>query len=119
VEGSHGQAHIPDKARSTKECVASSHQAILDDKYMIQEIIERALKLFYNANTGRYIYYYVDDAGEEWAVFIRNYQKDLYKLRTAYRVDCPPPYKCRKDGSDHLTIIGKWLCEEFVQISIY
>jgi hypothetical protein len=119
VEGSHGQAHIPERAQSTKECVASSHQAILDNKYMIQEIIERALKLFYNANTGRYIYYYVDDAGEEWAVFIRNYQKDLYELRTAYRVDCPPPYKCRKDGSDHLTIIGKWLCEEFVQISIY
>jgi hypothetical protein len=88
-------------------------------KYMIQEIIERALKLFYNANTGRYIYYYVDDAGEEWAVFIRNYKKDLYELRTAYRVDCEPPYKCEVDKEDYFTIIDKWLCEKFVQISIY
>jgi hypothetical protein len=119
VEGSYGQAHIPERAQSTKECVASSHQAILDNKYMIQKIIEPALKLFYNANTGRYIYYYVDDAGEEWAVFIRNYQKDLYELRTAYRVDCPPPYKCKPKNQEFLTIIEKWDCEGFKLISIY
>ncbi|MBU7039066.1 MAG: hypothetical protein HXS52_14150 [Theionarchaea archaeon] len=119
VEGSYGQAHIPQRAQSTKECVASSHQAILDDKHMIQEIIERASKLFYNAKTGRYIYYYVDDAGKEWAVFIEKYYKGFYQLISAYRVDCPPPYKCREDGSNRLTIIAKWLCEKFRQISIY
>jgi hypothetical protein len=119
VEGSYGQAHIPQEAKSEDKCVASSHQATLDNKYMIQEIIERPLKLFYNADTGQYIYYYVDDAGKEWAVFIRKYWKEFYELRTTYRVDCEPPYKCRKDGSDQLTIISKWLCEEFVQISIY
>jgi hypothetical protein len=119
VEGSHGQAHIPQRAQSKTECVASSHQAILDDKHMIQEIIERALKLFYNADTGRYIYYYVDDAGEEWVVFIGNYKKDLYELRTAYRVDCPPPYKCKPKNKEFLTIIEKWFCEGFKLISIY
>jgi hypothetical protein len=119
VEGSYGQAHISNEAKSEDKCVASSHQAILDDKHMIQEIIERALKLFYKAETGQYIYYYVDDAGKEWAVFIRKYWKDYYELRTAYRVDCKPPYKCRRDGSDQFTIIDKWLCERFEQISIY
>ncbi|MGC1120424.1 MAG: hypothetical protein WBA22_04960 [Candidatus Methanofastidiosia archaeon] len=119
VEGSYGQAHIPQRAKSKTKCVASSHQAILNDKHMIQEIIERASKLFYNANSGRYIYYYVDDAGKEWAVFIEKYYKDLYQLITAYRVDCRPPYECREDGKDYSTIIGKWLCEKFKQISLY
>ena len=119
VEGSYGQAHIQDRAQSKTKCVASSHQAILDDKHMVREIIERALKLFYNAATGRYIYYYVDEAGGEWAVFIEKYYKDYYQLITAYRVDCDPPYECRKDKSKKLTIIDKWLCEQFVQISIY
>lgn len=119
VEGSYGQAHIPDRAKSNKKCVASSHQAILDDKHMIQEIIERASKLFYKASTGRYIYYYIDDTGKEWAVFIRNLKKDLYELRTAYRVDCYKHY-CKEDKEYYTSIIDKWLtCEKFILISIY
>jgi hypothetical protein len=69
--------------------------------------------------TGQYIYYYVDDAGKEWAVFIEKYFKDYYELRTAYRVDCPGPYECEEDGKDYNTIIAKWLCEKFKQISLY
>jgi hypothetical protein len=116
VEGSYGQAHIPDKAKSEDKCEASSHQAILDDKYMIQKIIERAPKLFYNARLERYIYYFVDSAGKEWAVFIELYENKYYQLITAYRVDCPPPYKCGKKN-EYPTIIEKWDCEGFVPIS--
>ncbi|MBU7023601.1 MAG: hypothetical protein HXS40_05485, partial [Theionarchaea archaeon] len=119
VEGSYGQAHIPERAKSEDECEASSHQAILDDKQMIQEIIERPLKLFHNAGMGQYIYYYIDDAGKEWAVFIRKYYKEFYELRTAYRVDCRPPYICNTAKDKYSTIVGKWLCEGFKLISPY
>jgi hypothetical protein len=117
VEGSYGQAHIPDKAKSEDKCEASSHQAILDDKYMIQKIIERAPKLFYNESLERYIYYFVDSAGKEWAVFIELYEYKYYQLITAYRVDCPPPYKCGIKNKEYPTIIEKWDCEGFVLIS--
>ncbi|MBU7048458.1 MAG: hypothetical protein HXS54_18655 [Theionarchaea archaeon] len=116
VEGSYGQAHIPQRAESDDECTASSHQAILDDKYMIQEIVTNALKLLYNKYSGRYIYYFIDDSGKEWGVFIRKWgETKYYELRTAYRADCGPPFTCkdREFGS----ILGKWLCEGFEVIS--
>jgi len=82
VEGSYGQGHIAEQAESDENpCIRSSHQAILDDKYMTQDIVKYALKLFYNEGTGQYIYYYVDDAGKEWAVFIKKYAKKEF-LRT-------------------------------------
>ncbi len=121
VEGSYGQGHIAERAESGKDpCIRSSHQAILDDKYMIQEIVMHPEKLFYNKNTGQYIYYYVANAGKEWAVFIEEYENKYYELITAYKVDCGPPYKCRdKSGEIHEfeTIIKKWICEGFILIS--
>lgn len=119
VEGSYGQGHIAERAESGEDpCIRSSHQAILDDKYMIQDIVMNALKLFRNEGTGQYIYYYVDNAGKEWAVFIRKYAgKKFYELRTAYRVDCKPPYKC--GGEEFETIIEKWICEGFKLISLW
>jgi hypothetical protein len=118
VEGSYGQAHIPKRAKSDDECTASSHQAILDDKYMIQEIVTNALKLLYNKNSGQYVYYFIDDSGKEWAVFIRKWgETKYYELRTAYRADCGPPFKCDADGKTYNTIFEKWLCEEFKVIS--
>ena len=93
VEGSYGQGHIAERAESDEDpCIRSSHQAILDDKYMIQETVMNASKLLYNEGTGQYIYYFVDDTGKEWAVFIKKFgNTEYYELRTAYRVDCPPP----------------------------
>jgi len=119
VEGSYGQRHITERAESDENpCIRSNHQAILDDKYMIQEIVMNASKLLYNEGTGQYIYYYVDDTGKEWAVFIREYAKNkFYELRTAYRVDCKPPYKC--GGKDFNTVIKKWICEGFQLISLW
>jgi hypothetical protein len=120
VEGSYGQGHIPQRAKSKDECIASSHQAILDDKYMVQEIVVNALKLFYNQGTGQYIYYYLDDDGKEWAAFIKKWGKTkFYELRTAYRVDCPPPYECKTTGEKFSTIIDKWFCEGFKLINLW
>jgi hypothetical protein len=114
VEGSYGQAHIPQRAESKNQCVASSHQAILDDKYMIQEIVTNALKLLYNKYSGQYIYYFIDDSGKEWGVFIRKWgETKYYELWTAYRADCGPPFKCDVDGNSYNTILDKWFCEGF------
>ena len=74
MEGSYGQTHIPKRAKSKEPCEASSHQAVLDNEYLIQDIVVYALKLYYNQYTGQYIYYYVDDFGKEWVVFIE-YEK--------------------------------------------
>jgi hypothetical protein len=30
-----------------------------------------------------------------------------------------PPYRCAKDGEDYSTVIGKWLCEGFIQIGFW
>lgn len=119
VEGSYGQGHITERANSKEKCIASSHQAILDNKYMIQEIVKWASKLFYNKETGQYIYYLIDDAGKEWAIFIEKYEYKYYQLITAYRVDCPSPYRCKTDGKDYPTIIEKWICEGFKLISLW
>ena len=120
VEGSFAQGHIPERAKSKNPCVASSHQAVLDNKYIIQDIVVHALKLYYNHGTGQYIYYYLDDAGREWAAFIRKWGKTkFYELRTAYRVDCPPPYECKTTGQKFNTVIGKWLCEGFKLIGLW
>jgi hypothetical protein len=119
VEGSYGQAHITERAESKDPCIASSHQAILDTKYMIQDIVVYALKLLYNEDSGQYIYYYIDDSGKEWGVFIRKYKDKYYELRTAYRVDCGPPFKCGVDGKNYNTIIDKWICEGFRLISLW
>jgi hypothetical protein len=116
VEGSYGQAHIPERAKSEDECTASSHQAVLDNKYMIQEIVTNAFKLLYNKYSGQYIYYFIDESGKEWGVFIRKWgETKYYELRTAYRADCGPPFTCkdREFGS----ILDKWLCEGFEIIS--
>jgi hypothetical protein len=116
VEGSYGQAHIPKRAKSDDECTASSHQAILDNKYMIQEIVTNALKLLYNKNSGQYIYYFIDESGKEWGVFIRKWgETKYYELWTAYRADCGPPFKCK--DKEFGSILDKWLCEEFKVIS--
>jgi len=88
--------------------------------FPIQKIVMHAEKLFYNKNTGQYIYYYVNNAGKEWCIFIEEYENKYYELITAYRVDCGPPYKCRdRNGKVHEfeTIIKKWLCEGFILIS--
>ncbi len=121
VEGSYGQGHIPDRAESKDECIASSHQAILDDKYMIQKIVKNATKLFFNPNNGQYVYYFVDSAGKEWAVFVEEYENKYYELKTAYRADCAP-FVCKdKNGIIHeyYQIIEKWLCEGFQLISLW
>ncbi len=121
VEGSYGQGHITDRAKSSNPCVASSHQAILDDKYKIQEIVVHALKLLYDENSGQYVYYYVDNMGKEWAVFIEEYENRYYQLITAYRADCSPFTCIDKDGTKHeyFKIIEKWLCEGFKLISLW
>jgi hypothetical protein len=119
VEGSYGQGHIEERAEWNNKCIASSHQAILDDKYMIRNIIKWGSKLFYNQNSGQYIFYYVDEIGKEWCVFVEEYENDYYQLITAYRVDCPSPYRCRTDGNDYPTIIEKWICEGFKLISFW
>ncbi|KYK37679.1 MAG: hypothetical protein AYK18_18250 [Theionarchaea archaeon DG-70] len=117
VEGSYGQGHIAERAESGKDpCIRSSHQAILDDKYMTQKIVMHASKLLLNPNNGQYVYYFVDDAGKEWAVFIEEYENKYYQLITAYRADCAP-FRCRKDNKDYSSILEKWLCEGFIQIS--
>ena len=85
VEGSYGQGHIAERAQSKDECIKSSHQAILDDKYMIQKIVMHAEKLFYNRGNGQYIYYYVVN-GKEWCIFVEEYENKYYQLITAYRV---------------------------------
>ncbi|MBU7046477.1 MAG: hypothetical protein HXS54_08575, partial [Theionarchaea archaeon] len=120
VEGSYGQAHIPQRAESTNPCIASSHQAILNDKYMIQEIVTNAVKLLYNEDAGQYVYYFIDDSGKEWGVFIRKWgETKYYELRTAYRADCGPPFKCDVNGKNYDTIIDKWICEGFKLISLW
>ncbi|MGD2249796.1 MAG: hypothetical protein PVF58_15415 [Candidatus Methanofastidiosia archaeon] len=119
VDGSYGQKHIKKRSQSDEPCIQSSHKAILNDKYMIKTIVEKAQKLFYNKEFGQWIYYYVDARGKEWTVFIRKYgNENFYELRTAYRVDCPPPYECKPTGEEFTTIIGKWLCEGFKLINI-
>lgn len=118
VEGSYGQGHIAERAQSKNKCIASSHQAILDDKYMIQKIIVHALNLLYNGNSGQYVYYYVDSLGKEWAVFVEEYENDYYQLITAYRADCAP-FRCRKDNKDYNSIFEKWLCEGFKLVSLW
>lgn len=115
VEGSYGQGHIEERAKSKEPCIASSHQAILDDKYMIQEIVVHALKLLYNENTGQYIYYYVH-SGKEWGVFVEEYENRYYQLITAYRADCSP-FKC--EGKEFNTVLEKWICEGFKLISFW
>ncbi len=118
VEGSYGQGHIAERAQSKDKCIAGSHQAILDDKYMIQKIIVHALNLLYNGNNGQYVYYYVDSLGKEWAVFVEEYENDYYQLITAYRADCAP-FRCRKDNEDYNSIFKKWLCEGFKLVSLW
>jgi hypothetical protein len=120
VEGSYGQGHIEQRAQSKKECIASSHQAILNDKYMIRDIVVHALRLFHNEYNGQYIFYYVDSAHKEWCVFVKKWGKtQFYELRTAYRMDCPPPYMCENTGKGYDTIIEKWICEGFKLISLW
>ena len=120
VEGSYGQGHIPKRAESNEPCIASSHQAVLDNEYIIQDIVVHALKLLYNKYSGQYIYYYIDDSGKEWGVFIRKWGKTkYYELRTAYRADCGPPFECEVDGNSYNTIIDKWICEGFKVISLW
>jgi hypothetical protein len=118
VEGSYGQGHIEQRAQSDDKCIRSSHQAILNDKYMIRDIVVHAVRLFYNEYNGQYIYYYVDSSHKEWCVFMKKWGKtQFYELRTAYRVDCGPPYTCK--GKDYNTVIEKWICEGFKIISPY
>jgi hypothetical protein len=121
VEGSYGQGHIEKRAQSHKECTASSHQAILDDKYMIQKIIVHAAQLLLNPHTGQYVYYYVDDLGMEWAVFVEEYENDYYQLITAYRADCSPHICIDINNEKHefQRIIKKWLCEGFKLVSLW
>jgi hypothetical protein len=117
VEGSYGQGHIEQRAQSDDKCIRSSHQAILNDKYMIRDIVVHALRLLYNEHTGQYVYYYIDGSGKEWGVFIREYENRYYQLWTAYRADCGPPFYCGDDKFP--TIIGKWICEGFKLISLW
>ena len=62
--------------------------------------------------------YYIDDFGKEWGVFIRKWGKTkYYELRTAYRADCGPPFRCKE--KEFNTILEKWLCEGFEVISLW
>ena len=81
-----------------------------------------ALKLLYNEDSGRYVYYYIDASGKEWGVFIRKYKDEYYELRTAYRADCGPPFECIDENGirhEYSNILGKWLCEGFKLISMW
>jgi hypothetical protein len=118
VEGSYGQAHITERAQSKDECTASSHQAILDDKYMIQEIVTYASKLFYHKDVRQYLYYYTDNVGKEWIVIVREYKNRYYQLITAYRVDCLGPYECGEKPPVQ-TYIDKLLCDGFRLINLW
>jgi hypothetical protein len=116
VDGSYGQGHITERSQSSEKCIKSSHRAILDNPYQITKIIYNAKKIFYNSTTGQYIYYYIEK-GKEWVVFTRKYRNtEFYELRTAYRADCPGPYKCIINGIYYNTLIDKWICEGFILI---
>ncbi|MBU7043242.1 MAG: hypothetical protein HXS47_06585 [Theionarchaea archaeon] len=118
VDGSYGQGHIVARAQSDQDpCIRSSHQAILDDKYMISKIIYNAKKIFYNPDTMQYIYYYIEN-GKEWVVFTKKYgNTGFHELRTAYRADCPGPFKCTTDQKYYDSLINKWICEGFKHIN--
>ena len=121
VEGSYGQGHITERAESGKDpCIRSSHQAILDDKYMIQDIIMHAHELLYNPSSGQYVFYFKQFLGDklvEWAVFVEEYENDYYQLITAYKADCKP-FMC--GGKKYKTILEKWIeCEEFELVSFW
>jgi len=81
-----------------EKCINGSHQAILDDKYMIRKIVKNATKLLLDPNNGQYVYYFVDDLGKEWTVFVEEHENKYYQLRTAYMADCFP-FVC-KDKND-------------------
>ncbi len=99
VEGSYGQGHIIKQAKKDG-CTGSSHDAILKNPYLIGDIVNNALRLFYYSDLGQYLYYFMDAEGKEWVVIIRKYGSTKnYELVTAYRVDCTLPEECKpKDG---------------------
>lgn len=120
VEGSQGQAHITERAKSSNPCTASSHQAVLDDKSMITQIVVHALELLYHPDVNQYLYYYVDGMRKEWVVIVREYESGYYELITAYRADCTP-YLCKEsDGEIRRvdTYLEQLMCEGFTEISL-
>lgn len=121
VDGSYGQGHIQKKAQSSEEpCTRSSHQAIIDDKYMIGDIVRNAEKLLYHPGANQYLYYYKSFLNE-WAVIIEEWGSyGIYELITAFRADCPLPEECKK--GDDMVPVHSYLdvldCQGFKLISI-
>jgi hypothetical protein len=121
IDGSFGQGHIEARAQSEQDpCIRSSHQAILNDKYMISRIANSPNKIFYHLEANEYLFYFIDEMKKEWAVFIREYKNTgIFELRTAFRIDCPSPHICiNKEGRiyEYDTIIEKWICQGFIEI---
>jgi hypothetical protein len=59
----------------------------------------------------------MDSSGKEWGVFIKEYKNKYYELRTAYRVDCGPPFRCK--DREFNSILDKWICEGSKVISLW
>ncbi len=122
VDGSYGQGHIQDQAKSDDKCVRSSHEAITNDPYKIKKIVEKAEKLLYNQYTGRYLYYFTNWAGE-WVVVIEEFGGyGIFELITSFRVDCPLPEKCTKLNGEIIPV-NSYLdvldCQGYVPVNIF
>ncbi len=108
-------AHIQDGAQREEKCERWSHQAILDDPWRIRFAIEH-VNLLFKSPMGQY-FYYAADGKDEWVVMVKAMEKRKGRVGTAYRVDCAPPYLCRRDNKYYWTILEKWLiCEKFILI---
>lgn len=111
-------AHIQDGAQREEKCERWSHQAIVDDPWQIQQVVQKTQRLYINPANRQYFYYYVDNIGKEWVVVVKELAKGYGELRSAYRIDCFS-FPCKKDGVviDYDTILEKWMdCEGFILI---
>jgi hypothetical protein len=100
VEGSYGQGHIIKKSQNKEPCIKSSHQAVLDNPYKINEVVKKAQKLLYQPTSGKYGFVFKPFLRKEWVVIIREYSPGtaIYELVTAFRADCGPPYLLEQGG---------------------
>ncbi|MGC1121959.1 MAG: hypothetical protein WBA22_12790, partial [Candidatus Methanofastidiosia archaeon] len=108
VEGSYGQGHIIQRSQDEDQdpCIRTSHQAVLDNPYKINEVVKKAQKLLYQPTSGKYAFIFKPFLRKEWVVIIREYSPGtaIYELVTAFRADCGPPYLLKQGD----TVIGEF-----------
>lgn len=121
VDGSYGQGHIQDRAKSDDECVRSGHEAITNDPYKIKKIVEKAEKLLYNIYTGRHLYYFTNWTGE-WVVVIEELgDHGIFQLVTSFRADCPLSEECMTPAGKIIPVnsyLDELECQGYVPISM-